>query len=151
VAGLSRIAGGTMLVYLFLEAIKFVHGQKWEHLGGGWGAWYALEIVGLVAVPMALLLAGSSRGSLALMRTGAVLTLVGVALNRLNVSVIAFKWYEPVRYVPTWMEVVVTAAVISAEIWVFRWIVSRMPVLGFRPEWAERQDPGGIAAAPATA
>ena len=31
---------------------------------------------------------------------------------------------------PTWMEVVVTLAVIFAEIWVFRWIVRRMPVLG---------------------
>lgn len=151
VVGLSRMAGATMLVYLFLEAIKFVHGQKWQYLHGGWAAWYGLEIVGLVAVPMVLLLAGSARGSLTLMRAGAVLTLLGVALNRLNISIIAFKWYEPVHYVPTWMEVVVTAAVISAQIWVFRWIVFRMPVFGFRPEWAEREEAGGIAAATAKA
>jgi hypothetical protein len=28
------------------------------------------------------------------------------------------------------MEIEVTLAVISAEIWVFRWVVNRMPVLG---------------------
>ncbi|HET8648255.1 MAG TPA: NrfD/PsrC family molybdoenzyme membrane anchor subunit, partial [Vicinamibacteria bacterium] len=58
---LSRVAGMTMFVYLFLEAIKFVHGSKWQHLSGGWGAWYALEVLGFVAVPMALLLLGSAR------------------------------------------------------------------------------------------
>jgi hypothetical protein len=57
-------------------------------------------------------------------------------MNRLNVSVIAFKWYEAVRYVPTWMEIVVTLMVVFAEIWVFRWVVNRMPVLSDSPAWA---------------
>jgi Ni/Fe-hydrogenase subunit HybB-like protein len=129
-----------MLVYLFCEAVKFVHGQKWTAFHGGWAAWYLLEIGGLVAVPMFLLLAGSRRANLALIRAGSLMAMLGVALNRLNISVIAFKWYEPNHYVPTWMEVVVTLAVISAEIWVFRWIVRRMPVFGLRPEWAELQE-----------
>jgi Ni/Fe-hydrogenase subunit HybB-like protein len=138
--GLSRIAGAAMFVYLFVEAIKFVHGQKWTALHGRWGLWYLLEVVGLVAVPMVLLVAGSRRRNLPAIRTGAVLAMLGVMLNRLNISIIAFKWYEPKHYVPTWMEVVVSLAVICAEVWVFRWIVSRMPVLGHRPAWAERQE-----------
>ncbi len=64
-----------------------------------------------------------------LTRTAAVLTLLGVLLNRLNVSVIAFKWYASPHYYPSWMEVEVTLAIIFAEIWAFRWIVNRMPVL----------------------
>jgi Ni/Fe-hydrogenase subunit HybB-like protein len=148
-AGLARIAGGAMFVYLFVEGIKFVHGQKWEAFRGGWALWYLLEVAGLVAVPLALLLYGSRHRHLLAIRTGAVLAMLGVVLNRLNISIIAFKWYEPVHYVPTWMEVVVSAAVICAEVWVFRWIVARMPVLGFRPAWAERQEElllGGAAA-----
>ena len=131
--GLARIAGGVMFVYLFLEALKILHGQKWQYMEGGWAAWYALEIVGLVALPMVLLITGSRRRDLTMIRTGAVLTLLGVLLNRLNISVIAFKWYAPVHYVPTLMEVVVTGAVISAELWVFRWVVNRMPVMGPDP------------------
>jgi Ni/Fe-hydrogenase subunit HybB-like protein len=50
-------------------------------------------------------------------------------LNRLNVSIIAFNWQAPVRYYPSWQEIVVTLAIIFAEIWTFRWIVNRMPVL----------------------
>jgi hypothetical protein len=34
------------------------------------------------------------------------------------------------------MEVVVTAAIILIEIWVFRWIVNRMAVLRPEPAWA---------------
>jgi Ni/Fe-hydrogenase subunit HybB-like protein len=150
VAGLARIAAGVMFVYLFLEALKVLHGEKWQYFHGGWGAWYALEVVGLVALPMVLLIGGSRRRDTVMIRTGAALALLGVVLNRLNLSVIAFKWYAPVHYVPTWMEIVVTLAVISAELWVFRWVIYRMPVLGEKPDWVERAEAAGATpAAPA--
>ncbi len=70
-----------------------------------------------------------------MVKFGAILGLSGAILNRLNLSVIAFKWYESSHYVPSWMEFVVTAGVISAEIWVFRWVVTRMPILSEAPEY----------------
>jgi len=130
VVGLARIAAGAMFVYLFLQLLVFVHGQRWVYLGTGLGAWYLLEMVGLVALPAALFIQGYRGRDLRVIRTAAVLTLLGIVLNRLNVSVIGFKWYAPVRYVPSWMEIEVTLAVIAAELWVFRWVVNRMPVLG---------------------
>ena len=57
-----------------------------------------------------------------------VLSFVGIIINRLNISVIAFKWYVPVHYVPSWQEILVTMMVLSAEMWVFRWVANRMPV-----------------------
>jgi len=83
-----------------------------------------------------LFIQAARRRNVRLALVGSSMALIGVLLNRLNVSIIAFKWYEPVRYVPSWQEVVVTLAVISAEIWVFRWIVHRMPVVSPSPEWA---------------
>lgn len=149
-ASLARIAGGVMFVYLFLEALKVLHGEKWQFFTGGWGSWYAVEILGLVVLPMVLLIAGSRRRDLLMIRTGALMGLLGVVLNRLNISVIAFKWYAPVHYVPTWMEIVVTLAVISAELWVFRWVIYRMPVLGEKPDWVEKAEAeGATPAAPA--
>ena len=41
------------------------------------------------------------------------------------------------RQLPIDSKQLVTAAVISVELWVFRWIVRRMPVLGFEPSWAK--------------
>ena len=127
--GLARICAATMFVYLFLQLLVFVHGQRWTYMQTGWGAWYLLEVAGLVALPIALFLHGHVRRNVAVIRVAAILTLAGIVLNRLNVSVIAYKWVAPVPYVPSWQEVVVTLGVISAEIWVFRWIVNRMPVL----------------------
>ncbi len=46
---------------------------------------------------------------------------------------IAFKWDAPVHYYPSWQEIVVTLMIIFAEIWVFRWIVLRMPVMSEHP------------------
>ena len=66
-------------------------------------------------------------------------TLLGVIINRLNVTVIGFQWTAPVRYVPSWQEIVVTMGVISAEIWVFRWVVNRMPVLDFQISSRKRE------------
>jgi Ni/Fe-hydrogenase subunit HybB-like protein len=152
--GLARIAAGTMFVYLFVVGQNFIHGRLWSEIASGWGAWYPVEVVGLVAVPMVLLLVGATKGNLRALKVGAILALSGVIINRLNVSVIAFRWDAAVHYAPSWMEVMVTAAVICAEIWVFRWIVVRLPVLGHRPAWAERpgasiqarRSPGGLAA-----
>ncbi len=129
VRGLSRICAGTLFVYLFLQVLVFVHEQRWPFLGSGWGAWYLVEIVGFTALPMGLFLYALRSGRDRLLGAAAVLTLCGIVLNRLNISMIAFRWYAPVRYVPSWQEIVVTLAVLSAEIWVFRWIVLRMPVL----------------------
>jgi Ni/Fe-hydrogenase subunit HybB-like protein len=128
--GLGRICGMTMFVYLFLQILVFTHGRRWEYIGSGWGAWYLFEILGLVTIPALLFIRGYRNGSIPMIRGAAALTLLGIIVNRLNVSVIAFNWYAAVRYVPTWMEVVVSLSVISAELWVFRWIVNRMPVLG---------------------
>ena len=138
VFGLGRIAMGAMLVYLAMQALVFVHGQRSQYLTSGWGAWYLLELLGFVAAPAALYANGCRRRSVPAVRAAAAMALIGIVLNRLNVSVIAFRWNAAVHYVPTWMEIVVTAGVISAELWVFRWVVNRMPVLDFAMAHRER-------------
>lgn len=136
VRGLAKICAGTMFVYLFLKIIVFVHDKHWNFIGDPYWYWYLLEVLGFVMLPCILFAVGLRKQNTRLILPAAVLTLIGIVLNRLNISVIAYKWYEVVRYYPTWMEIVVTLAVISAEIWVFRWIVNRMPVLKEPPQWA---------------
>ena len=147
VFGLARICAAAMLVYLMAQLLVFVHGQRMRYLFTGWGAWYALELLGFVLVPALLYARAVALRRMPLVKVAAVLTILGIILNRLNVSVIAFKWYAPVRYVPSWMEVVVTVGVISAELWVFRWVVNRMPVLDFARGHGERTEaaaPGAV-------
>jgi Ni/Fe-hydrogenase subunit HybB-like protein len=139
VLGLANICAGTMFVYLFLQALVFIHEKRWAYLDSPMGYWYLVELIGFVLIPCTVFLQGLKRKSMAFIRVAAIMAMIGVLLNRLNVSVIAFKWNAPVRYVPTWMEIEVTLAVIFTEIWVFRWVVSRMPVLNTPPEWAVAQ------------
>lgn len=139
--GLAKGAVGALFAYFFIKVIDFVHYQLWQYLGTGMGAWYLLEIVGFVALPAALFVVGLRRRNVKLVRFTAFLTGAGVILNRLNVSIIAFKWNAPNHYVPSWAEIVVTLAVISMELWVFRWVINRMPVFG----GAREAEPAGEA------
>lgn len=140
---LARICAGTMFIYLFLQALVFVHGRQLTQIGSPMFYWYLTELLGFVLLPCALFLLGMRRKGLAVVRIAAVMTLVGIILNRLNVSVIAFKWDAPVRYFPSWMEVEITLAIVFAEIWAFRWFITRMPVLSPPPAWAMEQDAPG--------
>jgi Ni/Fe-hydrogenase subunit HybB-like protein len=136
--GLSKICAGTMFVYLFLQLLVFIHDKDWTYLGTLMGYWWLLEMVGFVLLPMALFIFSYRRGNVTLIRIAAIVTILGIILNRLNVTVIGFRWEDTVRYFPSWMEFVVTLTVIFTEIWIFRWVINRMPVLRDSPAWAEQ-------------
>lgn len=138
--GLARVCAGAMFAYLIMQVIVFIHGGDAAYMTGGMAAWWLVEIVGFTAVPAVLFVVALRRRHLGLIRTAGVMSIIGVLLNRLNICVIAYQWDAPNHYVPTWMEVVVTLAVIFAEIWVLRWIILRMPVLREPPAWAKADD-----------
>jgi Ni/Fe-hydrogenase subunit HybB-like protein len=135
ISGLSRICAVTMFAYFFLQLLVFVHGKHWDLLTTPMGYWYLIEMFGFVLLPMSLFIYSYKRNNIVMIKVAAVLTMLGVIINRLNVSVIGFKWTEAIRYVPTWMEIAVTLAVIFTEIWIFRWVINRMPVLKDSPSW----------------
>jgi len=134
--GLSKICAGSMFAYLFLQVLVFIHDKDWAYLGTPMGYWWLLEIVGFVFLPMTLFFISYRRSNILLIRFAAIMTILGIILNRLNVTIIGFRWEDQIRYIPSWMELVVTLTVIFTEIWIFRWIINRMPVLSDSPEWA---------------
>jgi len=127
--GLGKGAAISMFVYYFFKLLVFLHDRQWDLLGTGWGAWYLVEVVGFTLVPCVLFSYAVRHRRVGLLRVAAVGALIGILLNRLNISIIAFNWQSAVRYFPSWQEYVVTATVVFTEIWVFRWIVLRLPVL----------------------
>jgi len=130
--GLSKGAAIVIFVYYFFKALMFIHGKQWSLIDDGWGLWYLVEVLGFVLVPGFMFAFGYRNRSLNIVKVASVLALLGIIVNRMNVSVIAYNWTEPVRYIPSWQEFKVTAMVICAEIWIFRWIVLRMPVFSSR-------------------
>jgi Ni/Fe-hydrogenase subunit HybB-like protein len=135
ILGLSKICAGTLFVYFFLQLLVFIHDKNWSLINTPMGYWFLLEIFGFVLIPMILFFHSYRTSNILLIRIASIITIVGVILNRLNVTVIGFKWDMPVHYVPSWMEIVVTLTVLFAEIWIFRWVINRMPVLRDSPKW----------------
>jgi Ni/Fe-hydrogenase subunit HybB-like protein len=137
IPGLSKICAGAMFAYFFMQVLIFIHGQHWALLNTPLGYWYLLEMLGFVLFPMILFFYSYRTNNITLIKVAAILTMLGVILNRLNVTVIGFRWDMAIRYVPSWMELVVTLAVIFTEIWIFRWVINRMPVLRDSPSWVK--------------
>jgi len=135
--GLARICAVTMFVYFFLQILVFVHGRHGDLLNTRMGYWYLTEMIGFVMIPMIMFFYSYRKGNVKLIRIASLITMVGIIINRLNVTVIGFKWDAAVPYVPSWMEIVVTLTVLFVEIWIFRWIINRLPVLRESPNWAK--------------
>lgn len=127
--GLSRICTITMFVYFFLQVLVFVHGKHWNLLNTKMGYWYLTEMLGFVLLPMILFFISYRRQNIFMIRLSAIITMIGIIINRLNVTVIGFRWDAASHYYPSWMEIVVTLTVLFVEIWIFRWIINRLPVL----------------------
>jgi Ni/Fe-hydrogenase subunit HybB-like protein len=135
VVNLAKICAGAMFVYFFMQILVFIHGQRWEYISTPMGLWFLLEIVGFVVIPMLMYVLAFKRENNFLIKFAAILTMIGIILNRLNVTIIGFRWDDAVQYVPSWMEIVVTLTVIFTEVMIFRWVIRRMPVLRDSPEW----------------
>jgi Ni/Fe-hydrogenase subunit HybB-like protein len=106
------------------------------------GYWWLLEIIGFVAVPGLMFIHGAQKKNVTTIRAAAIIAMVGILLNRYNNVFIAYNWNLPFaeKYYPSVMEAVITIAVVSFQIWVFRWVVNRMPVMRKSPQWASKLD-----------
>ncbi|MDF1570642.1 MAG: polysulfide reductase NrfD [Bacteroidales bacterium] len=136
----SQICAFAMFVYFFMHIIVFVHGKNWAYLNSRMGVWYLVEMIGFVLVPMVMFFVSYRKVNITLAKVAAIVTMLGIVINRLNVSIIAYRWDAEVPYYPTWMEVVVTFTIIFIEVWVFRWVVNRMPVYNESPAWAKENE-----------
>ncbi len=128
ILGLGKGAAIAMFVYYFFQTLIFIHQQHWTLINDFWGYWYLVEIIGFVLIPCFMFAYAVRNRSIGIIKVASVLALLGIILNRLNISVIAFNWDAVNKYYPSWQEIVVTLMVVFSEIWVFRWIVTRMPV-----------------------
>jgi Ni/Fe-hydrogenase subunit HybB-like protein len=135
--GLAKGAAVTLATYLAMKVFGLSLESEWNLLGTGWGLWYLVEILGFVLLPCILFTIAYRERRLLLTRVAALITVIGIMLNRFNVTFIAFNWNiaPEQRYVPTWMEIWVTVAFITFAVVAFRWIAQRMPIMHEHPEW----------------
>lgn len=140
--GLGKAAAAALFAYFTLKWIGVAHGQHWDLLNTPLGYWFLVEVIGFVLIPCFIFVWAVRRESAAWVRFAAIYTVIGIILNRVNVSIIAFNWNLPDRYFPKWTEFVVTITIITVGILTFRWIVNRMPVLWEHPDYPSEYERG---------
>jgi formate-dependent nitrite reductase membrane component NrfD len=134
--GLGKAAAVGIYVYLALKLVGVAHDNNWGLLFTPYGYWFIVEIVGFVLIPALVLTYGVKRQSVSIVRFGAVYAIVGIIVNRINVSMIAFNWNLPDHLhhlIPPWKEVMAVLAIATIHVLIFRWILNRMPVLREEP------------------
>jgi Ni/Fe-hydrogenase subunit HybB-like protein len=140
ILGLGKGAAAVLFTYFCLKWVGVAHHNTWHYLNTQLGYWFLLEIFGFVLAPCLILLWGSKRSSVTLVRIGAIWAVLGIILNRINVSMVALNWQRADRYVPSWTEIMITITVITLGLLVFRFIINRTPTLYRHPDYLNEPD-----------
>jgi Ni/Fe-hydrogenase subunit HybB-like protein len=138
--GLGQGAAVGIYVYFVLKIIGIAHDNNWHYLSTPYGYWFLVELLGFVLAPALLFTYGVKKQSVGVVRFAAFCAVLGIVLNRINVSIIALNWALPEHLhhiIPPWKEAAVVMAIATIHVLIFRWILNRMPVLHAHPDYKE--------------
>jgi Ni/Fe-hydrogenase subunit HybB-like protein len=137
--GFGKAASYVIAGYIAIQLMGVGAENDWHWLGTSYGLWYLVELFGFFGVACLLYAIGAREKNLKLIRWTAAWTILGVIVNRLNVSLIAFNWHLPSadRYFPSWMEIAISVFIVTLGLIAFRFIVTRMPILYEHPEYKD--------------
>jgi Ni/Fe-hydrogenase subunit HybB-like protein len=89
---------------------------------------FYLELFGTVALPAILLTFAEVRNSVRGLYWASGLAAFGVVLNRFNVSLTSYGGYRTFSYFPSFIEIIITLALLAAGILIFDWGTRYLPV-----------------------
>ncbi len=137
VLGFARAASFILMAYFMLKLIDVLVQSNAHWLSTGWGAWWLVEMLGFVLLPALLYAKGAVDGNVKLCQYTSVLAIIGIVLNRFNVSMVAFNWQLPSgdRYFPSFWEIWISIFVVTMIVTCYRFIVYHMPVLYEHPQF----------------
>ena len=119
-----------LVIYLALLVADFIRLEKWNFLANDptAAAWFGAEVAIGVVIPIILLAFRKVRESAAGVRAGAILAVIGVFLNRLNVTVVGFLLQSKAHYFPTWQEISITLMILAIGMIFFITFAKLFPV-----------------------
>lgn len=130
--GLGKALAVVLFSYFLLKLLDLAHYNKFQYLATNYGYLYLFELIVFVVFPILILIKSVRNRNVQFVRISAFIVVLGVILNRFNVSLIAYNWYIPFseKYYPTWMEVLLSLGVVTLILLFYRFIVRRMAILG---------------------
>ena len=139
--GFGKGAALVLAGYLLIKVVGLTIDNNWHYLATGYGAWFLVELLGFVALPCFLFALGVREKNLKFIRVAAVLTVLGIVLNRFNVTLVAFNWQLPAaeRYFPSWMEIAISVYIVTLGLTIFTFISKNMPIFSEHPKFKEHE------------
>jgi Ni/Fe-hydrogenase subunit HybB-like protein len=127
-ASFSKGLGIALLVYFAMKVTDlYARGAAVWVLDGPQILFY-LELFGTVALPAILLMFSEVRNSIKGLYWTAGLSAFGVVLNRFNVSLTSYGGYRTFSYFPSFIEFIITLALVAGGILIFDWGTRYLPV-----------------------
>ena len=113
--------------------------NNWHYLGTPYGIWFLVEMLGFVALPALCYAIGVRERNLTLIRWTAVWAVLGIIVNRFNISLVAFNWQLPSdeRYFPSFSEIGISVFIVTLGVVIYRFVAMRMPILYEHPDYKE--------------
>ncbi len=129
---LSRFMVLFLGIYTSAKIIDLMLREAYVHLADGTVAstMYIIEILFGLLLPLAMLMSNRVRRNPALLFLASTLVVLGVALNRINVFLVAYTPpFATAPYFPSLVEIMITVGAISGLILAYRVCVTIFPVL----------------------
>lgn len=135
--GLAKAGAIVAAIYLATKVMAVTLDHEWSLLATGWGVWFGIELLGFVALPCVMFTVAYREKRVGLARAAGVIAVIGIVLNRLNVSCFAYNWDLPFDrwYFPSVWEIWVSVFFVTVGLVVFRWIANRTPILYEHPDY----------------
>lgn len=138
IVGIGKALACVTFAYFALMILSMIREGQWDaFFHTKWGYWKQFEIFFACLLPMIIFTAAVRRNSGNLVRAGAIITVLGVLLNRMNVVIIALNYTAETPYYPHWMEYTISVTIVVLILVFFRFIVNRMPILYSLPEFPD--------------
>ena len=139
VLSFSRAASFILFAYFMLKLIDMLVQANLPYLFTGYGVWWLVEMLFFVLMPALLYAKGARDGNVSLCRFASANAIIGIVLNRFNVSMIAFNYNLPPaeRYFPSIWEICISIFVVTMIVTAYRFIVYNMPVLYEHPDFKD--------------
>ncbi len=131
-SSLARYTPVLLGVYLVAKVVDLTIREAWPYIleGSFRSLMYIIEISFGVILPIVLLSIKKVRESVRGLFVSATLVILGVALNRINVFLVAYQpLYAEKPYFPSLYEILVTIGLISALVLAYRLVVMNFPVI----------------------
>ena len=126
---LTRVGAGMMFVYLLLKLYDLFEKHEWNYVFQGTlqSNMYCVEMLFGILIPLMIIVSPLSKKRGGLL-TYAVLTVLGVILNRLNC--VFTSMYESGSYFPGIGEIIVSVGLISLGVLIYCFLVENFNILG---------------------